>query len=52
MVEKLPQDKQKFIEQQRRIQPLYVRAMNGVVWHSLKIQRNDEGTNGYTLPDD
>lgn len=52
IVDKLPEDKQKFVEQQRRIQPLYVRAMNGVDWESLKIERSDEGTEGYSVSDE
>ncbi|KAJ4387452.1 hypothetical protein N0V93_008044 [Gnomoniopsis smithogilvyi] len=52
IVDKLPEEKQKFVEQQRRIQPLYVRAMNGVDWDNIKVQRNDEGTEGYTVLDE
>lgn len=52
LVDKLPESKQKFVEMQRRIQPLYVRAMNGVEWNTIKIERNDEGTGGYEVPSD
>lgn len=51
VVKKLSEEKQKFVEQQRRIQPLYVRAMNGVELDKIKVQRNDEGTEGYTVLD-
>lgn len=51
MVERLPTEKQKFVERQRRIRQLYVRAMNGVDWDGLKIERSDEGTEGYEVGD-
>lgn len=50
VVERLPADKQKFVDMQRRIQPLYVRAMDGVEWDEINIQRSDEGTSGYSVP--
>lgn len=52
IVDKLPAEKQKFVEQQRRIRPLYVRAMNGIDWESINIQRSDEGTEGYAVSDE
>ncbi|CAN8105440.1 unnamed protein product [Discula destructiva] len=51
LVDRLPVEKQRFVEQQRRIQPLYVRAMDGVDWEGLKVERSDEGTEGYSLTD-
>ncbi|KAF3763304.1 hypothetical protein M406DRAFT_73921 [Cryphonectria parasitica EP155] len=52
LVGKLPEAKQKFVEQQRRIRPLYIRAMNGVEWEEINVERSDEGTDGYVLPED
>lgn len=52
IVDRLPEAKQKFVEQQRRIQPLYVRAMNEIDWKDLKIERTDEGTEGYSVSDE
>lgn len=51
LVDKLPENKQNFVELQRRIQPLYVRAMNGVEWDKIRVERSDEGTDGYGIPD-
>lgn len=51
-MDKLPEAKRAFVEQQRRIQPLYVRSMNGVEWDEIKIERSDEGTDGYEVFDE
>lgn len=52
VVDKLPDDKKEFVEKLRRIQPLYVRAMDGVEWDEIHVEQSDEGTEGYELPDE
>lgn len=46
-VERLSADDQQYVTMQRSIHPLYVRAMDGVEWDEIKIQRCDVGTSGY-----
>lgn len=48
----MPEEKKAFVDRMRRIQPLYVRAMNGVEWDEIRIERSDEGTQGYDVPDE
>lgn len=50
VVDRMPEDKKAFVEKQRRIRQLSVRAMNGVEWGEIKIDRSDEGTEGYVVP--
>ena len=52
VVDRLPEDKKAFVEKMTRIQPLYVRAMDGVEWDEIKIERSDEGTEGYVVPEE
>ncbi|KAL1850744.1 hypothetical protein Daus18300_012822 [Diaporthe australafricana] len=52
VVDKLPEAKKEFVEKLRRIQPLYVRAMNGVEWGEINVEQSDEGTEGYVVPDE
>lgn len=52
LVDTMPEEKQKFVERLRRIQPLYVRAMDGVEWDEITIERSDEGTGGYLIPEE
>ncbi|ROV93466.1 hypothetical protein VPNG_09633 [Cytospora leucostoma] len=52
VIERLPEEKKAFVERLRRIQPLYVRAMNGVEWDEIRIERNDDGTQGYEVPEE
>lgn len=49
VVNRLPAEKQAFVESLRRIRPLYVRAMSGVEWDEIRPVRSDEGTEGYTV---
>lgn len=51
-VDEMPENMRDFVEKQRRIQPLYVRALNGVEWDDIKIERSDEGTDGYEVSDE
>lgn len=51
-VDKLPEAKKEFVEKQRRIQPLYVRVMDGVEWDDIHVEQSDEGTEGYVLSDE
>jgi hypothetical protein len=49
-----PERKEKVLEIYRKnlqLQPLNVRAMEGVDLTELKINRSDEGTEGYVLND-
>lgn len=52
VVDKLPEAKKEFVEKLRRIQPLYVRAIDGVEWDDIHVEQSDEGTEGYALPDE
>ncbi|KAI7776810.1 hypothetical protein LA080_004403 [Diaporthe eres] len=52
VVDKLPEAKKEFVEKLRRVQPLYVRAMDGVEWDEIHVEQSDEGTEGYELPDE
>jgi hypothetical protein len=52
VVDKLPEEKKEFVAKLRRIQPLYVRAMDGVEWDDIHVEQSDEGTEGYVLPDE
>lgn len=49
VVDKLPEAKKEFVEKLRRVQPLYVRAMDGVEWDEIHVKQSDEGTEGYEL---
>lgn len=52
VVDRLPEEKKAFVERIRRIQPLSVRALHGVEWDEIKIEKSDEGTEGYVVPDE
>ncbi|KAK7739631.1 hypothetical protein SLS53_005598 [Cytospora paraplurivora] len=52
VVDRLPEEKKAFVDKLRRIQPLYVRAMNGVEWDEIRIERSDDGTQGYEVPEE
>lgn len=52
VVDQLPEAKKEFVEKLRRIQPLYVRVMDGVEWDDINVEQSDEGTEGYVLPDE
>ena len=48
-----PERKERALEVYRRnmaLQPLNVRALEGVELETLQIERSDEGTEGYVLP--
>ncbi|PYI11770.1 hypothetical protein BO78DRAFT_425659 [Aspergillus sclerotiicarbonarius CBS 121057] len=49
VVERLPVAKQEMIRQNLAILPLRVGILDGVEWSDLKIQRSDEGTEGYVV---
>lgn len=52
VVERFPEDKKAFVEKMRRIRQLSVRTMNGVEWDEITIDKTDEGTEGYVVPDE
>lgn len=52
VVDNLPEAKKEFVAKLRRTQPLYVRAMNGVEWDEIHVERSDEGTEGYVVSDE
>ncbi|ROV88746.1 hypothetical protein VMCG_10077 [Cytospora schulzeri] len=52
VVDKLPEDKKAYVEETRRVRQLSVRAMNGVEWDEITINRSDEGTEGYVVPEE
>lgn len=52
VVNNLPDDKKEFVEKLRRVQPLYVRAMDAVEWDEIHVEQSGEGTEGYELSDE
>lgn len=47
IVDKLPEAKREFVRKNLQIQPVNIRVLEGVEWEDLKIERSDEGTDGY-----
>lgn len=48
----LPAERRAAVERMRWIRPLYVRAMEGVEWDEITVERSDEGTEGYVVPEE
>ncbi|OKL64209.1 hypothetical protein UA08_00513 [Talaromyces atroroseus] len=49
LVDSLPLAKQKIIRQKLSIVPIRIAALDGVEFSLVKIQRSDEGTEGYAI---
>lgn len=44
-----PEARQAMVARKLNIKPLNVRALEGVEWDHIKIERSDEGTEGYVI---
>ncbi|BCS01304.1 GFA family protein [Aspergillus luchuensis] len=49
VVDSLPLEKQEIVKQKLAIVPIRVAVLDGVEWADLKIERTDEGTEGYVV---
>ncbi|PWY94650.1 hypothetical protein BO94DRAFT_582038 [Aspergillus sclerotioniger CBS 115572] len=49
VVDRLPAAKQEMVRQNLAIMPLRVGILDGVEWSDLKVERSDEGTEGYVV---
>lgn len=49
VVDNLPLEKQEIVKQKLAIVPIRVAVLDGVEWADLKIERTDEGTEGYVV---
>jgi hypothetical protein len=43
--------RQQMVIQKLQIQPINSRVLHGVPWDDIKVERSDEGTEGYVLED-
>lgn len=49
VVENLPAEKQKMVQEMLAIVPLRLSVLDGVEWSDCHIKRSDEGTAGYAM---
>lgn len=49
MVDRLPPEKQEIVKEKLAIVPIRVAVLDGVEWADLKVERTDEGTEGYVV---
>lgn len=52
LVESWPEARQAIVREKLDIRPLNLRALDGVEWDRLTVNRTDEGTEGYILEED
>lgn len=52
LVDSWPEARQKMVEKIRRIQTVNIRTLHGVEWDQIKVERSDEGTEGYVVAED
>ncbi len=50
VVDAWPEARQEMYRRKMDVLPLNIRALDGVEWDELEIQRSDEGTDGYDIP--
>ena len=51
VVQRLSAAKQEMVKKQLEIQPVNLRALDGIEWSDLTIQTSDEGQEGYSVED-
>lgn len=51
VVDRLSDAKKEFVKRQLRIQTVNVRTLEDVEWGKIEVKKEDEGTDGYVLPD-
>ncbi|RDH38410.1 Mss4-like protein [Aspergillus welwitschiae] len=49
VVDSLPPEKQEIVKEKLAIVPIRVAVLDGVEWADLKVERTDEGTEGYVV---
>lgn len=49
IVDNLPAEKKKIVQEKLAIVPVRLSVLDGVVWSDCSIKRSDEGTAGYAI---